>query len=70
MLIYMSVFCMVLGYTTFANTNWGILCSIIASVLILVADWKYTELKDRIEKLEQKGGGSDARDFVPGQEGR
>lgn len=59
MLIYMSVFCMVLGYTTFANTNWGTLCCVVAAVLILVADGKYTQLKDRIEKLEKKGGGEE-----------
>lgn len=58
--IYMANFCLILAFTGNCSQGMGVILTLIGSALAMFADFKYTKLKQRVEKIEQKGGGSDA----------
>lgn len=60
MALYMASFCLILAFVGNYSRGTGIILTIIGTALAVFADFKYTQLKQRIKKLEQKGGGSDA----------
>jgi hypothetical protein len=60
MALYMASFCLVLAFAGDCSRGTGIVLTLTAAALAVFADFKYTQLKQRVEKLEQKGGGFDA----------
>ncbi|MBE6965966.1 MAG: hypothetical protein E7441_08045 [Ruminococcaceae bacterium] len=60
MALYMASFCLVLAFEGSSSRGTGIILTLIGAALATFADFKYTQLKQRVEKLEQKGGDSDA----------
>ena len=55
MVMCVATHLVVMGCATAENTITGILLVMISCLLFLFEDYRYQELKDRIEKLEQKG---------------
>ena len=58
--LYAASFCLALAFARGCSRGTDIVLVLIAAALAVFADFKYTQLKQRVEKLEQKGGGSDA----------
>ena len=47
---------MVMGFAVAGNSKTGVALVVTSCVLFLFADSRYQKLKNRIEKLEEKGG--------------
>ena len=56
MALYMESFCLILAFTGNCSCGTSIVLTLIAAALAMFADFKYTQLKQRVKKLEQKGG--------------
>lgn len=60
MALYMAGFCLILAFEGNCSRGTGTILTLIGTALAMFADFRYTQLKRRVEKIEQKGGGSDA----------
>ncbi|MBR2181357.1 MAG: hypothetical protein IJ949_05655 [Oscillospiraceae bacterium] len=54
MAVYAASFCLVLAFAGGCSRGTGIILTLIGAALAMFADFKYTQLKQRVKKLEQK----------------
>ena len=58
---WIAIICFVCGFSIAEESVlWGAIFMTISSICFILSLTSYEDLKERIKKLEQKGGGSDA----------